>query len=196
MDYIRRYDDTMTFSTDERCFINELLNTKDDENCSIAKAIVDIGVSTQLHAVKDTIERYVIIQGQGDVEINHQQATHVSYLDVVMIPAGQAQKITNTGTEALVILCICTPRFKQENYINLEINEEYTPVSCQVHSELELAVMHQEKLNVQISDTENIFGLATDIVTKDKCEYLKIKDTTNEIHTIRLDKISRFNIIK
>ena len=44
----------------------------------------------------------------------------VDALDVVTIPAGQAQKITNTGTKSLVFLCICTPRFKQENYINLE----------------------------------------------------------------------------
>ncbi|MBF0265240.1 MAG: hypothetical protein HQL46_08195 [Gammaproteobacteria bacterium] len=46
MDYIRRYIEATTFLTDERCDINELLNTTDDEACSIAKAIVDIGVPT------------------------------------------------------------------------------------------------------------------------------------------------------
>ena len=122
--YLYTYDDDTTFSTDERCDINELFNTDNDETCSIARATVDVGLSTQLHAVKYTIERYVILQGQGEVEINHQPVRQVNHLDVVNIKAGQAQKITNTGTEPLVFLCICTPRFKPENYINLELSND------------------------------------------------------------------------
>ena len=120
MKYIHKYNDSNTFSTEERCNINELFNISDDEECSIAKASVEIGISTQLHAVKNTVERYVIIDGEGEVEINHQEPVKVNALDVVTIPAGQSQKITNTGTKTLVFLCICTPQFKQENYINLE----------------------------------------------------------------------------
>ncbi len=120
MKYLHKYNDSSTFSTEERCNINELFNILDDEECSIAKASVEIGISTQLHAVKNTVERYIIIDGEGEVEINHQEPVKVSTLDVVVIPASQAQKITNTGAKTLVFLCICTPRFKQENYINLE----------------------------------------------------------------------------
>ena len=120
MPAVIQYDESTTFSTHERCSINELLNISADEDCSIAQATVEVGVTTQLHAVKNTIERYVILQGQGEVEIDHQSPQSVNHLDTVLIPAGVAQKITNTGTEPLVFLCICTPRFKQENYINLE----------------------------------------------------------------------------
>ena len=120
--YLYPYDDNATFSTDERCDINELFNSDNDEACSITRATVATGLSTQLHALKNTIERYVILQGQAEVEINHQAARQVNHLDVINIKAGQAQKISNTGTEPLVFLCICTPRFKAENYINLELS--------------------------------------------------------------------------
>ena len=120
MKYIYQYNDNNTFSTQERCRINELFNISDDKKCSIAQASVEIGISTQLHAVKKTVERYVILEGEGEVEINHQNPVKVKVLDVVTIPQGQAQKITNTGTKTLIFLCICTPRFEQDNYINLE----------------------------------------------------------------------------
>ncbi len=197
MPYIHKYNDSTTFTTDERCDINELLNTSDDESCSIAKAIVEVGVSTQLHAVKDTIERYIIIQGQGEVEINHQELTYVSHLDVVKIPAGKPQKITNVGDNPLIFLCICTPRFKTENYINLEIKDKYVPVSCQLHSELELAVMHHEKLEIELGqNTNNIEGWASDIFTSDKCEYIKIKGSDGCLSNIRLDIIVSYKVIK
>lgn len=108
------------FSTDERCDICELLNQDVDENCSIAKARVAPGVTTQRHSVQDTTERYVILQGQGKVMINNNEPQSVAYLDTVLIPPGAAQQITNTGDEDLLFLCICTPRFRQENYRSFE----------------------------------------------------------------------------
>ncbi len=83
-----------------------------------------MGITTQLHAVKNTVERYIILEGQGEVEINHSSPVKVSYLDVVSIPQGQAQRISNTGIKPLIFLCICTPRFKPENYINLDLGAE------------------------------------------------------------------------
>ena len=93
-------------------------------------SICEIGISTQLHAVKNTVERYIIIDGEGEVEINHQAPIKVGALDVVTIPVGQPQKITNTGTKTLAFLCICTPRFKQENYINPDLNNFLLTISC------------------------------------------------------------------
>lgn len=120
MSYVKPYQAEQQFTTEERCTINELLNYSDDQQCSIAKASVAPGISTQLHAVKNTIERYIILQGEGKVFINHSRAEKVGYLDVVSIPAGVPQKITNCGPEDLIFLCICTPRFEQKNYQNLE----------------------------------------------------------------------------
>jgi mannose-6-phosphate isomerase-like protein (cupin superfamily) len=39
--------------------------------------------------------------------------------DVVSIPAGVRQRISNTGIDDLVFLAICTPRFVKENYVEL-----------------------------------------------------------------------------
>jgi mannose-6-phosphate isomerase-like protein (cupin superfamily) len=119
MSYVKKFDESACFSTEERCDINELLNHSHDPDCSIAQARVAPGVTTQLHAVKDTTERYVILQGEGEVFINHQSAVKVAYLDVVTIAAGVAQKIHNTGDDDLIFLCICTPRFEQKNYQKL-----------------------------------------------------------------------------
>ncbi len=120
MTYINKFNPDAGFDTEERCHINELLNTPEQPECSIAQASVTPGETTQLHAVKDTIERYVILQGKGDVYINNHPAEAVLPGDTVVIPAGAAQKIANTGTEELVFLCVCTPRFEQKNYLKLE----------------------------------------------------------------------------
>lgn len=44
------------FHTDEKCYIIEMLNTPGDETCSIARARVEPGVTTCLHAVRGTVE--------------------------------------------------------------------------------------------------------------------------------------------
>jgi mannose-6-phosphate isomerase-like protein (cupin superfamily) len=82
------------------------------------------GVSTQLHGVSDTAERYVIIEGTGEVEIGGEPPVGVQPMDVVTIPAGVSQRISNTGAGELVFLCICTPRFLRENYLDLEAGAE------------------------------------------------------------------------
>ncbi len=120
MTYIKKFNPNSGFSTEERCHIHELLNLSAHPECSIARAMVAPGETTQLHAVKDTIERYVILQGRGQVYINNKAPENVFPMDSVIIPAGVAQKIANTGTEELIFLCICTPRFEQKNYLKLE----------------------------------------------------------------------------
>jgi len=108
------------FYTDERCWIAELHNRDSDAGCSIARARVQPGVTTQLHALRETIERYVILEGEGRVEIESGAPLAVAPLDVISIPAGASQRITNTGTADLVFLCICTPRFSREHYRSME----------------------------------------------------------------------------
>ena len=65
-------------------------------------------------------KRYVILEGAGHVEVAGQDPVTVGPMDVVNIPAGVPQRITNTGARDLVFLCICTPRFKLRNYLDLE----------------------------------------------------------------------------
>ena len=40
--------------------------------------------------------------------------------DVVVIPPGWRQRITNVGAEDLVFLAICTPRFRFEAYEDVD----------------------------------------------------------------------------
>jgi mannose-6-phosphate isomerase-like protein (cupin superfamily) len=108
------------FYTDERCYITELHNTDADEDCSIARARVEPGVTTRLHRLEGTIERYVILEGMAEVTVGSAGPVAVQPLDIVNIPAGAEQCISNTGECDLVFLCICTPRFRQQNYVDLD----------------------------------------------------------------------------
>ena len=108
------------FFTPERCFISETWNSSKDEILSIARAIVKPGVMTALHYLVGVNERYLIASGKGIVEAGDLPPTEVGTGDVVIIPAGSPQRITNTGETDLIFYCICTPRFSPDCYRDLE----------------------------------------------------------------------------
>lgn len=109
--------------TDERCHILEWWNDPSDDQVSIARARVEPGVTTALHRVS-VIERYLILEGEGLVRVGDHAPTTVRSGDVVIIPAGVAQQITNVGESDLVFACVCTPRFRPECYESLEGSSE------------------------------------------------------------------------
>ena len=109
-------DPDSEFYTQERCHILEMSNSTADEALSIARARVEPGVTTAWHRVRDTAERYVILEGVGEVELRGRALEQVGAGDVVQIPPGHEQRISNTGNSDLVFLAICTPRFRAENY--------------------------------------------------------------------------------
>lgn len=106
--------------TDERCYILELSNSPDDPQMSIARARVGPGITTRWHRVVDTLERYVILDGTGSMEVGDLPPQDVSAGDVVLIPPSCRQRISNTGQGDLVFLAICTPRFRPEAYQDLD----------------------------------------------------------------------------
>ena len=112
---IHQADEADEFFTPERCFILELCNSDDDE-MSVARARVEPGVTTQLHRLNGVEERYLLVAGRGRMEVGEIAPREVGPGDVVLIPAGTPQRITNTGSEDLVFLCVCTPRFFPECY--------------------------------------------------------------------------------
>lgn len=107
------------FWTEERCFITELLNDAASPETSLAVARVEPGVRTQLHRLDGICERYIVRQGLGLLEVNG-EARELRVGDSAIIPAGAAQRITNTGEGDLEFYCLCTPRFWPEAYVNLE----------------------------------------------------------------------------
>ncbi len=118
--FVSRADVTAEYYTEERCYILELSNSAGDEGASVARARVAPGVTTRRHRVAGTTERYVISAGTGTVHVDGLPEQSVAPGAVVIIPPGVPQAITNTGDADLVFLCICTPRFKWENYEALE----------------------------------------------------------------------------
>ena len=119
MEAINSYDPGSEFYLEEGCYIIELQNTGADSGCSIARARVEPGITTELHCLREIIERYVIVTGRGEVTIDGQAPESVGVMDVVTIPAGVSQRIHNVGDTDLIFLCVCTPRFNTENYIQL-----------------------------------------------------------------------------
>lgn len=117
---ILKADPGSEYFADEQCHILELSNSAADEAVSVARARVEPGVTTKRHRVVDTAERYVIQSGTGCVMIDGQADAEVGPGDVVLIPPGGIQCVRNTGDTDLVFLCICTPRFRWENYETLE----------------------------------------------------------------------------
>jgi mannose-6-phosphate isomerase-like protein (cupin superfamily) len=105
--------------TEERCFILERWNSELDPGVSIARARVEPGVTTALHSLS-VDERYVVIRGRGQMEVEGLAPTSIESGDVVLIPAGRRQRVTNTGDDDLIFLCLCTPRFEPRHYSDEE----------------------------------------------------------------------------
>lgn len=109
------------YSTSERCSIIENYS---DEAVSVARARVRPGATTVSHHLKDETEIYIVTRGHGKVNIGNLEPTEVAVGDVVVIPAGTSQKITNIGKTDLVFYCICTPRFTSECYCEEEVERK------------------------------------------------------------------------
>ena len=112
-------DEQKEYLSDEGCFILELLNENQLINQSIARARVTPGVTTAWHKLKGTSEIYYILEGQGLAEIGDSITKEMDAHQMIFIPPDTPQRITNTGDNDLVFLCICVPRFQQKNYISI-----------------------------------------------------------------------------
>jgi RimJ/RimL family protein N-acetyltransferase/mannose-6-phosphate isomerase-like protein (cupin superfamily) len=111
-------DDQAEYFFEEGCFILELLNDPAEPELSIARARVPTGTETRWHRLQESKERYVILQGQGRVEVGDDAPRNVAAGDVVRIPPMTRQRISNTGAQDLIFLAICSPRFQRQNYLS------------------------------------------------------------------------------
>ena len=117
---IVKQDLNKEFYISERCHITEIVNSSDDPSVSIARARVEPGVTTRWHKLTRITERYYILSGEGTVEVGELKPEVVKSGDVVLIPPMCRQRISNTGTEDLIFLAICSPRFTDDCYIDDE----------------------------------------------------------------------------
>lgn len=117
---IKQQNPDNEFYTPERCYITELFNTPDDPDASIARARVEPGVTTRWHRLTGTVERYYIVNGSGRLEVGELPPQDVTAGDIVLIPPMCRQRITNIGSDDLIFLAICTPRFSSDAYEDID----------------------------------------------------------------------------
>lgn len=120
---IIKHDSADEVYLEEQCFIAEYENDPNPGGLSLARARVKPGERTRRHHLVATVERYIILQGEGLVEIGQLEPTKVGPGDIVLIPEQVDQRITNTGETDLLFLCLCTPGFQSRNYIDTEPSE-------------------------------------------------------------------------
>ncbi len=103
--------------TNERCLITENYSA---ENISIAQARVKPGITTIAHHLVGVNEIYLVTSGEGQVDVGDLKPTKVTSGDLIVIPAGTSQRISNIGKTDLAFYCICTPKFTAERYFDEE----------------------------------------------------------------------------
>jgi mannose-6-phosphate isomerase-like protein (cupin superfamily) len=116
---IKKHEPSAEYYFAEGCFITELSNSTDDLQLSIARARVEPGKTTRWHYLQGITERYVILEGSGRVEVGDLEPQLVHTGDIVIIPPGERQRITNTGKDDLIFLAICSPRFEESQYVSM-----------------------------------------------------------------------------
>ncbi len=84
------------------------------QNQSLADAVVAPGKRTLLHKHSLSEEIYYILAGCGEVRLGD-KCYPVKVGDSICIPPGIPHNIKNTGNEALIFLCCCSPAYSHDD---------------------------------------------------------------------------------
>ncbi|MDY0056951.1 MAG: cupin domain-containing protein [Methyloversatilis sp.] len=116
-----RYDDIAAYVTKDGSLIRELMHPAQHGGRaqSLAEATVPAGTRTVLHRHRVTEELYHVTAGRGRMTLGDDRFD-VTVGDTVLIPPGTRHCIEVTGSEALVILCCCSPAYAHEDTELLE----------------------------------------------------------------------------
>lgn len=117
-----RIKDITAYVTRDGSEIRELMHPAAQGNKaqSLAEAIVEQGEQTHLHQHHNSEELYFITDGKGYMTLGEEQF-EVIVGDTICIPPGTPHCIQNIGTEALHILCMCSPPY---NHGDTELLEQ------------------------------------------------------------------------
>ena len=116
-----RIKDITAYVTRDGSEIRELMHPAAQGNKaqSLAEAIVKQGQQTHLHQHHNSEELYFITNGKGYMTLGEEQFD-VIVGDTICIPPGIPHCIKNIGTEALHILCMCSPPYNHDDTELLE----------------------------------------------------------------------------
>jgi mannose-6-phosphate isomerase-like protein (cupin superfamily) len=120
-------DDALEYDFRVGCRILELANRQADPELSIAWVRMPARTTTRWHRLRGTSRRFVILSGQGLVEVGDLPATPVGPGAVVQIPPLCRQRITATGPDELVFLALCTPRFRPDCHEDQTVDRAGAP---------------------------------------------------------------------
>jgi mannose-6-phosphate isomerase-like protein (cupin superfamily) len=98
-------DELAAFTTKDGSTIREYHHTAAQ---SLAEASLAEGQTTKRHQHRETEEIYMLLEGEGDMEIDG-ASRHVHAGEAVLIPAGAWHEIT--ATTELRFLCCCVPPY-------------------------------------------------------------------------------------
>ena len=113
---IKKLKDCTEFIAGDKTILKEILHPNKaplNLRYSLAYAILKPGDTSYLHKLK-TSEVYYILEGSGEMHINHEINT-VGPSDTIYIPPLTIQFIKNIGTVNLEFLCIVDPAWKTED---------------------------------------------------------------------------------
>ena len=99
------------FTTKDGSTIRELHHT---DVQSLAEAALEPGQATERHYHGRTEEIYFVTKGSGSLEVDGETRT-VRPGDAVLIPPGAWHTLENEGTSELLILCMCSPPYSDED---------------------------------------------------------------------------------
>lgn len=105
------------FDAVDETFLSELLHPKNDGvklDFSIAHAVLKPGKSSLPHVLNESVEVYYILEGHGQMHIDH-EVEAVESGQAVYIPPKKNQWIKNTGDDDLKFLCIVSPPWRESD---------------------------------------------------------------------------------
>lgn len=110
------YAEIPAFVTKDGSLIRELMHPARHGlgAMSFAEATVDAGATTQLHLHVRAEEIYHITQGSGTMRLGDAEFA-IQAGDTITIAPGTRHNVTNTGAEAMKILCACHPAYSDED---------------------------------------------------------------------------------
>jgi mannose-6-phosphate isomerase-like protein (cupin superfamily) len=83
---------------------------------SVARAVVPAGGETAEHLHAESEELYLFTAGSGRMRLGTEEA-EVAEGEAVVIPPGTPHKLWATSDADLVLLCVCSPPYSDEDTI-------------------------------------------------------------------------------